>query len=284
MKTNESKRDFLENELPINRFKQFFDCIKIRYDLLIKIALLTLLFSLPLLATLFFKDAYIITLESSLSSGEIDESSFNEMYKMINRIAYLICIPCFVILFLGLAGSNRVIKQMAIGEGVFFRLDFFEGIKMNAKHYIIYSLIFSLLFYLSNMAYLLDINIVILKILPIVISVIVFLPIILYGLIQTQFYSSSLFKEIKNSFILFIKTFLFSILASIVTALPLLFSLINLFFFKMLFMILYVIIVFPFVILGDFLYFYSQLDKYINKNKYPEFYKKGLAKEYKKDE
>ncbi|MBO6280633.1 MAG: hypothetical protein J6M95_03530 [Bacilli bacterium] len=276
MKTKKAKNDFLQSDLPSNRKEVFFDSIKLRYGLIFKIGLMMLLFSLPLLVVLFFKDSYLISIESSLSKGSISQESYNEMYKMICRIAYAVCVPCFVIFSIGLAGSLRVIRQLAWGEGVFFIQDFLDGIKANYKHYLIYSLLFGVMHYLGRMAILIDIDLTFIKVLPLIIILSVFLPVMLFGIFQSQIYTNKIWQELKNGAILYIKTFFTTFLALIIICIPIAFAFINLFFIKMLVMILYFVFVVPFILLGEFLYFNSVFDKYINKNNYPDIYGKGI--------
>ena len=278
MKVKKASSDFLETDLPSNRKEVFFDSIKLRYGLIFKIGLMMLLFSLPLLVTLFFKDSYLISAGLSFSKGEISKESYDEMYKMICRIAYAICIPCFALFSIGLAGSLRVIRQLVWGEGVFFIQDFFDGIKNNYKHYLVYSLVFGVMHYLGRMAILLNTNMVLLKVLPLVISLSIILPIILFGIFQSQIYANKIGQELKNGVLLYIKTFFTSFLALIIVCLPIIFAFINIFFIKMLVMILYFLFFIPFILLGEFLYYNSVFDKYINKKHFPELYGKGMNK------
>ena len=127
MKIRKAEYDFTEQGLPSNRVEVFFDSLKLRYGLIMKTGLLLFVFMMPLLAAFFTKDAYIVSIQSLLAKGEITEASYEAMYSMVCRIAYLACVPCFMIFSLGLAGALRVFRQLIWGEGIFFIQDFFDG-------------------------------------------------------------------------------------------------------------------------------------------------------------
>ena len=116
----------------------------------------------------------------------------------------------------------------------------------------------------------------IVKIIPFALSLVILFPPLLYSLTQTTMYNNRVLSEYKNGFILYIKTFPLTILATIIVLLPLLFDLIPLFVIKYIIMAIFVVLLFPIILLGEFLFFNSRLDKYINKEMYPEIYDKGI--------
>lgn len=268
--------DFQENDLPSTRVEIFFDTIKLRFGVLFRIGLLMFLFTLPLLMGTAFKDTYLYYLYNSLSSGKIDETQYNEIYMMTYRIFFLGEIPCFLLVALGLAGSFRVIRQLVWQEGIFFVKDFFDGIKNNAKHYLIYISIFGIFHYFARMAILLEINIPVIKYIPIIVLYVIFVPMILYNLIQSQIYTLNIGLEMKNGAILYIRTFFLVLIATLVAVLPIGFIFIPIVAVKIVAEISFILFIIPFILLGELLFFNSQFDKYINKNNYPEIYRKGL--------
>lgn len=277
MKIRKAEYDFMEQGLPSNRVEVFFDSLKLRYGLIMKTGLLLFAFMMPLLAAFFTKDAYIVSIQSLLTKGEITESSYEAMYSMVCRIAYLACIPCFMIFSLGLAGALRVFRQLIWGEGIFFIQDFFDGLKKNALHYILYAFLFGVAHYLSRMALLLNISSGLLKVLPIVITLFILLPIILFALMESQFYKLKIHQEVKNGFLLYIRTFFKSFIALAIILIPVMFVYINLYYFKMIAIILFMILILPLVLLGEIIFFTGQFDRFINKDNYPEIYRKGLV-------
>ena len=280
-KNKTAKNDFNEDNLPSNRKEVFFDCLKLRLFDFFKIGLLLFLFALPLLMAGLFKDTLLFSMLESINGGKISEEDFNGAYTMLMLGYYLIEIICLIIFSLGLAGSLRVIRQIAWGEAVFFIQDFFEGIKLNIKHFIIYFLFIGTFNFLNHLVMIFDIQYEIIKAIPFDISVFVFFPPLLYSLAETLMYTNGVTGEYKNGFILYIKTFPTTILATVVVLLPLLFELIPRFIIKYIVISIFIIALFPIVLLGEFLYFNSRLDKYINKETYPEIYDKGIHRKNK---
>ena len=169
MKLEKAGQDFNKESLPKNRKELFFDCIKQRFGLIMLTSFVLFLFTLPLLVVLFIKDAYLISVGVSFENKEITEANYETMYLMVTNFGYLASIPCFLILSVGLAGALRVFRQLVWQEGVFFKEDFFDGIKLNFKHYLIYGLIFGICFYLSNLSTLIPLkNMGIIKVLPLI--------------------------------------------------------------------------------------------------------------------
>ena len=275
-RNKKAANDFTEDKLPSNRKEVFFDCFKIRFGSFIKLGLLLLLFALPLIILGFVKDTMIFNMAQAYTQGDISEEEAIAYNNFTYIGYYAIEIICFMIFSLGLAGALRVIRQIVWGEGLFFGQDFFDGIKLNAKHYLVYFFLFGLFNFLGRVALISNIQQEILKALPIGMSLSVFLPPLLYSLIETQIYTLKVTQEYKNGFILYIKTFPKTILATFIMCLPLFLDLINMFVLKHLIYMLFILLIFPFMLMGEFLYFNSQLDKYINKEQFPEIYDKGI--------
>ncbi len=271
-----AKNDFKEDNLPSNRKEVFIDCLKLRLFDFFKIGLLIFLFALPLLIAGLVKDTLLFNLLDSLNGGQISEEDFNDAYTLLLLGYYLVEIVCLIIFSLGLAGSLRVIRQIAWGEAVFFIQDFFEGIKLNIKHFIIYFLFIGTFIFLNHLVMIFDIQYEIIKAIPFGISVFVLFPPLLYSLAETLMYTNGVIAEYKNGFALYIKTFPGTILATSIILLPLLFELISLFIVKYIVISVFIILFFPIILLGEFLFFNSRLDKYVNKESYPEIYDKGI--------
>ena len=278
MNLDKAGQDFRKENLPSNRKELFFDCIKQRFGLIMLLAFVLFLFALPLLLVSFSKDAYLVSIGLAFDKKEITQANYDQMYFMAINLGSLISIPCFLLFSVGLAGALRVIRQLVWQEGIFFKEDFFDGIKLNFKHYLIYGFIFGVCYYISNISTLIPLqNIEILKALPFIITFVIILPIILFAIVQSQIYSLTIKQEMKNGFFFLIKTFFTTFIATAFVAIPLTFDLIPIFFLKMLAVIIYVLFILPFIILGVFLYINSQLDKYLNKEHFPDIYRKGLV-------
>ena len=277
-KNKEKTRDFEKGDLPSNRVEVFFDSIKMRYSVIFKIGILLLLFSLPFLIASFFKDSYLLSIETSLNSEEITETQYNSYLLMATRIYCWVCIPCFALISLSLAGSIRIIKNLVWQDPIFFKQDFIDGIKANAMRYIVYSLFIGLIHYLSRMAILLNLNVPIISYLPSAISLGVFLPVVLFNFVQSQIYNISLLQEVKNGFLLYIRTFFTTFAATIIASAPIGFYFISFIYVKAVVEIIYVVFILPIVLLGELLYFFSKLDRFVNKEHHPEIYDKGIVR------
>ena len=275
-KIRKAKHDFTIDHLPSNRKEVFFDCLKIRLRDFLKLGLLLLLFSLPLIIAGLVKDSILYNIYEELNNGLITEEDYNGLYTFLMLGYYLIEMICLIIFSLGLAGALRVIRQIAWGEAVFFTQDFFEGIKLNKNHFIIYFLFIGMFNSLNHLVLLLNIQYEIVKLLPFALSIVILFPPLLYSLAETLMYNNRVLNEYKNGFILYIKTFPTTILATIIVLLPLLFDLIPLFVIKYIIIAIFTIVLFPIILLGEFLFFNSKLDKYVNKAMYPEIYDKGI--------
>ncbi len=275
-RNKKAANDFQEENLPSNRKEVFFDCLKIRFGSFIKLGLLLLLFALPFIILGLVKDSMLFNLSEAITSGAMSEEDATAYYSFTLIGYYALEIICFIVFGVGLAGALRVIRQIVWGEGLFFGQDFFDGIKLNAKHYIVYFFFMGLFNFLGRVVLLSSIEQQLLKALPLGMSLSVFLPPLLYSIIQTQIYTLRVGQEYKNGFILYIKTFPKTALATLVIALPLFLEYVNLFLLKYLIYMVLIILILPFMLMGEFLYFNSQLDKYINKEQFPEIYDKGI--------
>ena len=116
----------------------------------------------------------------------------------------------------------------------------------------------------------------IVKVLPLGMCYAVFLPPLLYSLALTQIYTNKVTSEYKNAFILYIKTFPLTIVATLAVMIPVFFELIPTFVLKHILLLVYILLFFPFAITGAYLFFISRFDMYINKEQFPEVYHKGL--------
>ncbi|MBO4572537.1 MAG: hypothetical protein J5762_02045 [Clostridia bacterium] len=277
-RSKKADHDFEEDKLPSNRKEVFFDALKIRAGTLIRLGLVLLLFAAPLIVAGFIKDSYYYIVQTSYAQGEMTEENYSGIIFTIELFYYVAKIICFIVLGLGLSGVLRVIRQIIWGEPVFFWHDIFDGIKMQGARYSIYFFFAGLLNLLGRLVIFFGFNSEFLKYLPLGLNYVLFLPPLLYALIQSQIYRFRLLDEYKNGFILYFKTIPQTVLVTIIVCLPLLFDLISLLVLKYAVIAIYVVAVLPLLTMGEFLYFMSVLDRYINKERYPEIYDKGVRR------
>ena len=277
-KRRKAKYDFTEDGLPSDRKEVFFDALKLRFVTFVKVGFVLLLFAIPLIAAGLIKDSYLYTIMLGAEQGEIAEASYRD-YVFTIELVYLIAEAiCLVAIGVGVSGALRVIRQIVWGEPIFFIEDLFDGIKMQGLRYAIYFLLIGLFNFFGRSAILLELDIGFMKYIPLGMNYVVFLPPLLFALAQSQIYKFKLTQEYKNGAILYLKTFPKTILATAIACAPLLLELIGIIVLKYVLMIVFIVFILPFLLMGEFLYFNGVLDEYINKERYPEIYDKGIRR------
>lgn len=267
-----NSEDFKENCLPVTRRQQFFDLLSIRLGTIFEIGLVLLLFSLPLIAAVIFRDS----MEINVNSVYKDSNDLEMIIKQVDFLFYVILIPCLCILSIGVAGIIKIFRRMLWAEPIFFWNDFKSGVKDNVLHYLILFFIFSLLLlgkgalemYLYQSKAIITI--------PFGIVVCIFLPWFFTFVYLDSIYKNSFIKSLKFSFGLAIRIYPFLILFSICFGTFAFLKIIPLIFVKYLIIIALVIFVLPIFILMLFEFEISKMDLLINKEENKTIYLKGL--------
>lgn len=273
------KEDFALSDLPDNRGKQFFDIFKNDWKTLLLSGLILLIFSLPFLTLEFFHWFIVINLPIQLQSQGIDETTIYSSLQLTEVIYELGLILCNLIFAVSLAGLARVLKRLVHGEGVLFRDDFFTGIKQNVGHFLLLMFIYSFLRFATQFTYIYIKDIPIVSEIVIGISTgilfILFVPIILFMFAQDAIYKMNIWTNFKNSYQLAIRSILVMLIFSLL--------IFGTYFIRYIPLIYVELIVWGFIIIISPLYFLSlslftmsKFDRYINKDNYPEVYRKGL--------
>jgi len=270
--------EFTDEMLPHNRRQQFYDCIKVRFVLFIRIGIMLLLFLVPCIIVGVYRDFTLIGFGARLSAGEITREQYFKMQTSVNMIVSAINIVCMVIASLGFAGAARIIRQLVWGEAVFFRDDFITGIKSNGKSY-------ALTFFLAGVVICIDTIVAgfrfpveIIKYIPYGVSVIFLLPIALFLLSQSVIYKNRAVVFLKNSCILYIKSAPKTLLFVLALTVFVFAEFIPLVFIKYALYVLAIIFALPLFMLAWTLFSVSLFDKYMNKEQYPDLYMRGLYK------
>ena len=184
----------------------------------------------------------------------------------------------FVVL-IGLMGVMRVLKLLVWQEGVDFFHDFKVGIKENFKHFSLLYLIFAVFYLLTYSVYIFVLNFII-GIWLMILYIIIFVSIGVWALFVVNVYQCNLWNYLKNAVFFFSKSLLWSSLFVILLIFPFFFIFIplSIISFSIKYPIIFVMIVFyyPFLMVVGCLFALSKFDDYINKNNYPEIYRKGL--------
>lgn len=281
MKTKRAETDFTADSLPHTRLQVFWDCIRIRHRLLFACGGLLLAFALPLVALLLTRDAVLASIAADV--GIADSDKLRQMFyaDIIFHLGYIVG---YALLGLGLAGTARVIRQLAWAEGVFLRRDFTDGIRLNGGVYVIVFVLLGavrLVCAVMDQATANDIVWAAVKYMPSVTAVVLLAPIALLVLNQAAVYQSKVLKLCKNATLMYFRTLPTTFVATLCALLPyagtmLLESFPVPVYAKPLFVALYVCVLLPFTQLGEFLYCSSLFDKFINHTSHPQMVDKGV--------
>lgn len=284
-------QDFLIEQLPSTRGKQFFDIVKNEWRTLLLLGLLLALFFLPFAISNIFEAGYMNGSAESLraemlASGKTEEEIVSAVSSRMRTIHILfngVNVVCFMAFFVGLAGVSRIVKCLCFGEGVLFKSDFFTGVKKYWKPFLLAGFSTGLLYFLVSYASAILTPIgqesggfSVLSGITIGFYYAIVIPMILFCLAQSTLYNLPLFKSLSNSLRFFIvRYYITAIFALIIYGI----SLVTMIVYPLLMILCYLLIIIlicPFLVLGFHLFALSLFDKYINEENYPSIYKKGL--------
>lgn len=276
----DNKTDFTDAMLPARRREQFGYLFKNNYLRLFYLNLIVFIFFLPVIIFYGMTSIYIY----HLTSG-IDNSQYITELLPISVFQYAGIILLLPIGFIGLSGTNFIIRKMAFDEVVDIKTDFKKGIKYSYKQYMFIGFLLGLVLFavsyaiqylsLSEMHPLLFI---LLLTLVIIIFVILLIAIMYMANLSTLYVMSNA-MIVKSGLILAIKELFKNLGAFLLSIVPvfiwLMFSHI---FIKLTTILILLVYGFIFIQLCFNLLSLYSFDKYINIKSYPDFYRKGLRK------
>ena len=271
--------DFGVNDLPLTRYQQFFDIFKNEWKTLLLMGVLLIFFSLPYLTL----DVIHWFIKVNLPAQLAESGGTPEMIQsglMLTDILYeaILVIPT-ILIAVPLAGLARIFKRLIHGEGVLFKNDFFDGVKMNVWQFIVIIFIYALLRFITQLVFIFIQNVPYLA--EIVygassgILFIVFVPILLFMFAECSLYKMNFMMNFKNSAQLAFNSILYMIIFSAIIFSVYFMRYIN---HPVLRIGLDVVLILlsPLYLLALSLFTTSRFDKYINQEHYPEIYRKGL--------
>ncbi len=283
--------DFLAEQLPDTRRKQFFDIAKNEWRTLLLLGLFMAVFFLPFVISLIGESGYMNGSASAIRSSLLAQGKSEEeitlavaaAMRTIHNLFSGINILCFMIFSIALAGVSYVYRCLGYGEGVILKSDFIKGIKKYWKPFLLVGFFAGLFYFLMSYTSTLwsaassDISsLSIVSGLTIGFFYAFLVPLFLFSLAQAVYYELPLFKSLSNSvrftlaryfflipFLLFIYAFslLTLIVYPVIMALSFLAS---------------IVLFLPFFILSFHLFALASFDEAINKEYYPSVYRKGL--------
>ena len=265
------KQDFTAKKRPSSRKKQFVDIFSHRFLELFKISLLQAVFAMPLLVSVVLFYVFV------KNAG--DRNALFTVF-LIQSASLLVTIP---VNFIGMTGSLYCAKKLIYAEGEFASSSFFIGLREEWKRGMLFGFIEGLsaaLTVIGLFAFIviwseLSPSVTGLGIAVVIIQFVVVTMIMYHCMGQIVVYQNTLRNIFKNSFII----------AMIRFPINLLFLVIHPGIFIALVCIMEItmyvgVVLFIFLSMVSYLIWMLNLiaafDKYINKENYPDFYKKGL--------
>ena len=271
--------DFKKENLPKNRFKQFFDILIHRFLDVFKISLLQAIFVMPLLATCVLFYIFI--------RGATDKNTVMTVF-LIQGLSLMITIP---IVYVGLTGTFYCFRKIIHAESEYTSSSFFVGMKQEWGHGLLIGMIEGIsasatmigLFFLFTYLPQLSASVSGIGIAMIIIQFILVTMFTYHCLAQLSVYKNPLRYVLKNSFLLMTMRFPFNLLFLLIH--PGIF--IALVCIMEITMYVGVVLFLLFSGIGYLIWMLniiSAFDKFINKEYHPEIYKKGLYIEEQKED
>ena len=280
-KSKYSHSDFNINKLPSTRKEQYKDILQCEYRTLISLWFLMLLFFIPEMIIYLMKDYAISSIISNLVNNQtsLDETlySLKSAYLVYDSLELI----CLIIFFLGLAGVYRVFRILLWNEGLFFKDDFIEGIRLNGFRFALNAIVIELCILAIDLSdtvlYKYTKNANIFSGISIFLTLFVIIPIVLFNLAQENFYSNSCLKTIINSFKLTIGKYPKMLLFSLVFAFIFFIFGINNKLLVILIFALAIVFLLPLYLCKNITFSLGVFDELINDN-FKEIKNKGLFK------
>ncbi|MCF0116961.1 MAG: hypothetical protein HUJ61_02805 [Bacilli bacterium] len=277
-KQKAAEKDFVIESLPHNRKEQFFDILKVRFKLIFILGLLLFIGIVPTILTMLFREINV----SAIVSNYVDETDpvkLAECAKLVgtsNNLYNLILLPSFLILGIVLSGIFRVLRQLSLGKGIHLGEELKTGIKQNIWHILLIMLVLWILYYLTMLICNSRIDMKIGQYITLGFYIVLIIPISLIAISIITMYNMKFKDRFFACFLFYFKGFFKYVLVIIALGLPLFLFLIPNYLIAYSIFSLFFVIYYPIVLLGVNQISFSYFDTYINKQQYPDFYRKGL--------
>ena len=279
--------DFGLNDLPLNRRQQFFDIIKNDWKTLLWMGLILLFFSFPYLTVDVLHWFIKLNLPDQLKADGGTDAMVASGIMLTDIIYEATLVVATLFIAVPLAGIARVFKRLVHGEGVLFKNDFFDGIRLNVWQFIVLMFIYGVLrfvvqlvfIYIQGIPYMAEIVYGV----SMAILYIVFVPILLFMFAEGSIYKMKFMMNFKNSSQLAFNSILWMMIFSALIFGVYFMRYINHPILRVGLDAL-IILLSPLYLLALSLFTMSRFDKYINQENYPDIYRKGLRPLEKKEE
>ena len=270
-----SSTDYKYSSLPTSRKEAFKDVYRHNFKNITLSGLMLLLFAVPLIVFLIFMDYG----KTGMTLQRYSEKELIAVLLLWDIIVNVGVVVLLYVVLIALMGVTRVLKLLVWQEGIDFFYDFKVGIKENIKHFSLLYLFSALLFLGTYFVYIFLLNFII-GIWLIILFDIVFVSLFLWALFVINVYQTTLWNYIKNAAFFFSRSILLTILFVILITFPFFSIFIPLsgvtIVVKYSLIIIMLVFYYPFMNIVGYLYSLSKFDTFINKDNYPEIYRKGL--------
>lgn len=267
MDNNDRFRRSSDGRLPRNRKELFFNIMRWRFTYLLAVGLLSLAFLLPDIAVLTYNDIAAAV----ISQGGEDVAS--KIVTLRLQTSLLQVVSC-VVLFFGASGVFYLFRQLAWDEPTPIFSGWRKGVKQNWKHYTFFGVCVGILNVLNTFAEVLLHGFV--KYVPRALFVLIVVPVLLYAAILDVVYSKKIGNLLSSAATLYFKTLPITLLFALLLVAPSLLLFVPKFTIRYAILAVWVVVAVPIVLFGWTLYAMDKLDKFINKEHYPEIYNKGV--------
>lgn len=271
-----AQRDFQASSLPATRKEVFFDVVRLQWPKLLVLGLITLAFSLPLIGTQILRSqaeagAYAAAMERADGEGMA-----LVQLSVLSTVLSGVDILLYGLLGVGLSGVGHIIKKLAWEEPVEVSKALVDGLRQNAKQYLLLGLLTGAGVFLVR--YIITSSQTLFGYLAVALGFLL-APVGLYMMVTIVVYDIPFLQQIRYGLLTYGKNFGKTLLTCGCCCLPLLAEkAAGLLWGTAAGAVVAAVIRLglPFLLLGWFLWAYICLDKAINEKYYPELVSRGL--------
>ena len=275
MKKRNPNKDYEYSSLPTTRKESFKDVYRHNFKTIFSCGVMLLLFAIPLIAFLIIMNFGRLGMNTDTYSEEVLPSVLL-VWDLILNAGIIVLLYVFLI---GLMGIMRVLKLLVWQEGINFGHDFKVGIKENFKQMTIFYWIGALIYAGTYCVYIFLLTFVI-GLSLILLFTIIFVPIIFWCFYTINVYQTTFINYLKNGIFFYSRSIGWTLLFVVMAIWPffMIFIPMDGYFFLIKYPVLILLILFyyPFLLIIGYLYSLDKFDQYINKENYPEIYRRGL--------
>ena len=283
-KSRFAAHDYQYSSLPNTRKDAFKDVYRHNFLNILKSGIMLLVFAVPLMLFMLIMDIGKLGMVPANYSEE-DLKVVLLIWDIIVNVGFLIL---FILVLVALSGILRVLKLTIYQEGVDFFYDFKQGIKENFAHILVFCAFYSLIYLVTYFLQLFFLGYQLIGLAILLFFFIIFTPLFSWCIMTISVYQTKVVDYLKNGAFFFFKNIGFSMLFLLLTIWPIIICIlfsenifsagVNIFYIiiKNVALIVMFLLYYPCLTIIYLLFASSKFDLFINKDNYPEIYRKGL--------